>query len=350
MSRSPLSRLALLILLAACLLAPPAVAQRGPGRGLGRGAGGPGGGAGGPGHGHDDRHEADHDVLHFLLENHKKIQRTVTHLENGVETLTESDDPQVAAKIKEHVRWMKWRIEETRPIRMRDPLFAELFRHTDSIEMNSEETAKGMRVTETSKDAYVAKLIQAHAAVVSKFVERGFAEAPKNHPVPEREGGPAAGESDHPVITSYGKIIPLPEAVQQPRDGSRLVVDLTRGGEPDKLNAAIEKLARYVNIYGGAGKVPADVQIRVVVHDDATLSVLKPDAYSAKFGTEGNPNLDCLRELHDAGVEFVVCGQSLVGKGHDPEEVVEFVKTAVSALTALVNDQADGYAYIPLLN
>jgi hypothetical protein len=43
-----------------------------------------------------------------------------------------------------------------------------------------------------------------------------------------------------------------------------------------------------------------------------------------------------------------VCGQSLISKGSDPKDVAVFVKTAVSALTAVVNLQADGYAYVPL--
>lgn len=133
---------------------------------------------------HDQRHNADREVFQYLLANHGKIKRTVKELPNGVETLTESETPEVAAKIKEHVEWMTVRIKEANPIRMRDPLFAEIFKHTDKIEMQHENTEKGVRVTETSNDPTVVKLIQAHAKVVSSFVERGFAEAMKNHPVP----------------------------------------------------------------------------------------------------------------------------------------------------------------------
>ncbi len=67
-----------------------------------------------------------------------------------------------------------------------------------------------------------------------------------------------------------------------------------------------------------------------------------------RFGTQGNPNLDCLHELHEAGVEILVCGQSLIAKDARPEDVVVFADVAVSALTSLVNLQADGYAYVPL--
>ncbi len=300
------------------------------------------------GHGPDDRHAEDQTLFHFLLTNHKKITRVVTELPNGVESLTESDDPEVAAKIKEHVKWMQYRVEETKPIRMRDPLFAELFRHTDKIVMKRVETEKGVSVTETSEDAKVATLIKAHAKVVSGFVTHGFEEAMKNHAVPTETVINSTHEYSNPAIANYGKIVQLPDAVQQPRNGSKLVVDLTKGGEADKLNPAIEKVARFVNIYRGAGKEPAQVDIVIVLHGEATLSILNADAYSKRFETQGNPNLDCLHQLHEAGVEIQVCGQSLIGKGGTLEEVVVFCDVAVSALTALVNLQTDGYSYVPL--
>jgi len=53
--------------------------------------------------------------------------------------------------------------------------------------MTMEKTDKGLRVRETSKDPYVAKLIKSHAHVVSKFLENGHSEMRKNHELPERE-------------------------------------------------------------------------------------------------------------------------------------------------------------------
>jgi intracellular sulfur oxidation DsrE/DsrF family protein len=317
---------------------------------MGRGAGGGPGGGLGAGHGHDERHDEDQQLFHFLLENHKKIVRTVTELPNGVETVTESDDSEIADKIKEHVQWMEYRIKETHPIRMRDPLFRELFQHTDKISMKHEDTEKGVRVTETSDDPYVAKLIKAHAAAVSGFVARGFSEAMKNHPVPERDAAPVdkASAVTPMKVKDYGKVVRLPEAAQQPRSGTKVLVDVTGGGKTDELNPAIERVAKYVNLFHGGGKEPAEAQFAIVLHGDATLAVLNDDAYGKRFGTTGNPNLDCLHQLHEAGVEIYVCGQSLLKENANPDEVVVFADTAVSALTAVVNLQADGYAYVPL--
>ena len=363
-NKPPLLRLIAMALvgLASLSLLSDVNAQSGQGRGLGfRGGQGPG--RGGPGRGpsmygkgqgagaeqHDDRHDSDREVFQFLLTNHEKIQRTVKELPNGVETLTESENPEVAAKIKEHVEWMTVRIRDAKSIRMRDPLFAEIFKHADKIKMNHKETDQGVLVTETSDDPVVVQLIQAHAKVVSGFVERGFAEAMKNHPVPDTLGiNEASATPTNPVIPKHGAVVRLPNAAHQPREGTKILIDITRGSKPAELNEAIEKVAKYLNIYAGGGAKPAKGQFAVIFHGDATLAVLNDDAFSAKFKTNGNPNLDLLHQLHEQGVDLFVCGQTLISKEAKPEEVAVFIDTAVSALTVVVNLQADGYAHVPL--
>jgi hypothetical protein len=134
----------------------------------------------------DAAFRADMQLFHFLLDHRNDIRRKVTNLENGVEAVTESDDPQIAAKIQEHVESMYRRLEERKPIHVRDPLFAEVFRNAEKISMKLEKTEKGVHVTEVSEDLYVAKLIQAHAEVVSRFLQNGHIEMRRNHAVPPR--------------------------------------------------------------------------------------------------------------------------------------------------------------------
>lgn len=134
----------------------------------------------------DKAFAADREVFHFLLDNRKDIRRTVKNIGKGVETITESDKPDIVAKIQEHVAAMHDRVKNGTGIHLRDPLFAEIFRHYDKIIMKIEKIEKGVKVTETSDDPYVAKLIQAHAQVVTKFIENGHDEVHKNHPLPEK--------------------------------------------------------------------------------------------------------------------------------------------------------------------
>ncbi|OZC01495.1 hypothetical protein BSZ36_17220 [Rubricoccus marinus] len=128
----------------------------------------------------------DMDTIHALLADHQAIERRVVDRSDGVETWTESDDPEVAARIREHVRQMDARLEDGRPIRRWDPLFAEIFEHADAITMEIEDTERGVRVVETSNDPYVVRLIQQHAhRAVSEFVDRGMDRAHEPTPLPE---------------------------------------------------------------------------------------------------------------------------------------------------------------------
>jgi len=119
--------------------------------------------------------------IHALFAQRDRIQRTVTHIPGGVRTTTESDDPTVAAQLREHVSAMYARLQEGRPINARDPLFAALFENAGKIVVETENTAKGITVTETSADPTVVELIRRHAEVVNKFVANGMPEMMRTH-------------------------------------------------------------------------------------------------------------------------------------------------------------------------
>lgn len=159
----------------------------------------------------------------------------------------------------------------------------------------------------------------------------------------------AAFPSAVPGIEGYGAVQPFPEAAEQPRNNSKIVVDVTQGGPRDQINPAVDKLARFINIYARAGKVSTNVEIAVVLHGDATHVALNDEAYGREFGLETNPNLPLIRKLREHGVEFLVCGQAMTRKKLDTNQVAPDITLAVSGLTALVNKQQDGYAYLPLL-
>jgi hypothetical protein len=140
----------------------------------------------GPGMSGDPAHASDMQMFHQLLDQRADITRQVTLRPDGIETVTESSKPEVTRLLQTHVTSMLARVEDGRPIHLRDPLFAELFRYADRIDARHEATARGVRVVETSKDPYVVKLLQAHAEVVNKFLANGRSEMMKNHPLPAR--------------------------------------------------------------------------------------------------------------------------------------------------------------------
>ncbi|WP_146399846.1 hypothetical protein [Pseudobythopirellula maris] len=182
----------MLVVLAA-LAFPTVILAQGPGRGgpLGRGMG--------RGVGHDASMAVDRAGFHFLLRNNGSIERSVTELPNGVRTRTTSQDAEVAAQIRAHVAAMYGRMKEGRPVRRWDPLFAALFEKSDQVALAITEVPGGVEVVETSTEPEAIALIQAHAKVVSGFVERGFAEARLAHPVPGAI--PAKSAKQHPTTT-----------------------------------------------------------------------------------------------------------------------------------------------------
>lgn len=306
--------------------------RSGRGRGMGRGPG--------------PEMRADQDVFHYLLDHHKEIRRSVKRLDNGVETLTESDNKEVAAKIQEHVASMHGRVKEGRGLRFWDELFVAIFKKYDQIRMTVERTEKGVMVVETSDDKAVVLLIQAHADVVSQFVANGFDEAHKNHPVPA--AAPAATKLEFPIIPKQGGVLRRPKAVEQPRAGAKVVFDATADAKPADVNKGLDRVARLLNLYGVAGLKAQDVKSTIVLHGEATKSILTDAAYKERFQVEQNPNLPLIRELQKAGVEVLVCGQALNYKGFPDGEVAEGIPIAAAALSVVINKQTDGYSYIPV--
>jgi uncharacterized protein len=129
---------------------------------------------------------ADMGTIHSLFAQSGTIRRTVKILPNGIEALTESSDPQTAGLLQEHVAAMKTRLEKNQPIRQGDPLFAALFQNADKIVISVTATERGVRVVETSEDAYTVKLLQSHAQAVSDFIKNGMAGMHTFHPAPPR--------------------------------------------------------------------------------------------------------------------------------------------------------------------
>jgi intracellular sulfur oxidation DsrE/DsrF family protein len=291
---------------------------------------------------------ADQEIFHFLLENHKAIRRTVKRLDNGVETLTESDKPEVALKIQEHVASMHKRVKEGRGLRFWDELFVAIFKNYKKIEMKVENTKKGVRVIETSDDPFTARLIQAHADVVSRFVEFGFNEAHKNHPVSTKDDSKAPVKLVYPIIPEVGGVLPLPKAGDQPRKGAKIVLDLTGESKPSEVHKGLLRAALILNLYGAAGLQPSDVKIAIVLHGKATRCALTHEAYKLHTSADQNPNLAIIAALQKVGVEVAVCGQALNYSGFKPSEIPDTLPVSLSAVLFLLNRHEQGFLAVPV--
>ena len=122
----------------------------------------------------DSGSSADMALVHQMLMNHTLIKRTVTNLPDGIKTVTESDDPQVAQTIKAHVASMSQRLKDGREFNIFSTTLPVLFESRDKIKSVVELTDKGAVVTRTSSDAKVAAALQGHATEVTELAQEGM--------------------------------------------------------------------------------------------------------------------------------------------------------------------------------
>jgi len=123
----------------------------------------------------DEAFGADMRLVHGMLQSNEKIRRSVTNLPEGIRTVTESDDPQVAQFIKAHVASMEKRLSDGKIFNIFSPTLPVLFENRDAIRTMVETTEKGVIVTQTSGEAEIVTALQAHALEVSELARDGMA-------------------------------------------------------------------------------------------------------------------------------------------------------------------------------
>ena len=152
-----------------------------------------------------------------------------------------------------------------------------------------------------------------------------------------------------PVIEAFGAVYEVPAgAFNLNKDTHyKVSMDVSATGDfSSDLNRHIESAARFLNLHARNGIDPEDIEFAIVVHGSAAKDLLKDAAYEARFD-EANPNTAMLAALQKAGVEIYLCGQTAVHRGFTAEELNPAVSLALSAMTAHVRLQSEGYTLIP---
>lgn len=164
--------------------------------------------------------------------------------------------------------------------------------------------------------------------------------------------GAAARAADpdwtYPTIQGFGKIVSLPGASLQPSKDAdyKVVFNLTTGGDADKVNPALDRVARAVNLFTSAGVPLSHLHFIVVVHGPATPLTLDNDHYREKFHVD-NPNLKLIGELEKVNVKVAVCGQALAHQSFPQNWVNPQVEITLSAITDLILLEQQGYVLVP---
>lgn len=148
-----------------------------------------------------------------------------------------------------------------------------------------------------------------------------------------------------PVIEGFGAVFSIenPDFVTPLDREFKVVFDVSQAPEDRAtLNRYINSVARFLNMHGQAGVPVENMHVALVLHGSAAKAVLTDEAYRARYGVD-NPDRELLQALHHAGVRIVICGQSAASRGFPREEFLPEVELALSAMTAMVVLQGEGY-------
>ncbi|MGE0124346.1 MAG: DsrE family protein [Dehalococcoidia bacterium] len=160
----------------------------------------------------------------------------------------------------------------------------------------------------------------------------------------------AQGPATHvgPVVPHFGRVFDVPDAaLVPPRDQDlKLRFDVSAGAEPGAVNTGFETVARFLNMHGRAGVPREHLHTALVVHGTAGKDTLTAEAYRRRYGKD-NPNLALLDELKAAGVRIYLCGQTAAARNLPRGEVTPAAAFALSAMTAHLALDREGYALNP---
>ena len=159
----------------------------------------------------------------------------------------------------------------------------------------------------------------------------------------------AATPRTGPVISDYGPVFDVTRGAYNLKKDTHYKVSMDVSATSDSsndLNRRLESAARFLNMHVSNGIDPKNINFAIIVHGSAGKDLLNDKAYKSRFDGP-NPNTAMLEALSDAGVEIYLCGQTAAYRGFSAEELNPVVTMALSAMSAHVRLQSEGYTLIP---
>lgn len=152
----------------------------------------------------------------------------------------------------------------------------------------------------------------------------------------------------YPVIEGYGaiEIIDFQVELPNPTKSYKLINELyLRQENKAKLYGWLDYAARIMNAHVAAGVPEKNIKLAVVIFNEATSIVLDNDAYLRRFGMN-NPNIELLDRMIEAGIEVIVCAQSMVKQDISPDMLHKGIQKAFSRITATSTLINSGYTIL----
>lgn len=162
--------------------------------------------------------------------------------------------------------------------------------------------------------------------------------------------GRADADTKAPLVAGYEAAKDLPGAKELPDPKTDYKVVFADGQDPkdpNDVNPMLPTIATYVNTLGKYG-VPAEHRHLVIMFHQRTPGidiVMTNAAYRERYNRD-NPNIAIIHALKQAGVDIRVCGQGLLARKIEAEQVNPDVQIDLWAMTTLVNLQLKGFVRV----
>lgn len=153
---------------------------------------------------------------------------------------------------------------------------------------------------------------------------------------------------DGKIIPDFGKTFKVenPEIKTDTSATLKVIFDVSKTPEDNsKTNNHIVTAARFLNMHAEAGMDITQLKVALTIHGAAWKDILTDKAYIEKYGVK-NPNTELITQLKNAGVDIILCGQTANFRNVSRSEANSNIKFALSAMTALLQYQNNGYHLI----
>lgn len=150
------------------------------------------------------------------------------------------------------------------------------------------------------------------------------------------------------IISDYGETLKVADIDIKTNVSAefKVIFDVAQSSDDKSvINKYIVTAARFLNMHADAGMDKSQLEVAMTIHGGAWQDVLSNEAYREKFGVD-NPNVELINQLTEAGADIIICGQTAEYRGITKQNANPNVKFALSAMTALLQYQENGYTYI----
>lgn len=144
-----------------------------------------------------------------------------------------------------------------------------------------------------------------------------------------------------------GRDLPGAHLAPDPNTEYKVVFDLTVTDDNlDDPYPFLPAIAVYMNTLQKFGVPAENRKIAIVLHQGSGLIGLKNDEFKARNDGKDNPNIELIQKLGAAGVTFHICGQGVLAREIDPEDLLPEIQVDYWALTTLIELGRQGYVKI----